>query len=139
MERLLAKEVIELVKHEPGEIIYPIFVRKKKDDRFHLILNLKEFNKSVTYTHFNMDTLQTIINLMSPNCFMASVDIKDAYYTIPEQEKHRKYLKFLWNGKLYQFTSIPNGLSCCPRLFTKILKPPLTALHKKRAYFKQLH
>ena len=131
LERLLAKEVIEPTRHEPGEIISPIFVREKKDGRFRLILNLKELNKSVTYTHFKMDTLQTIINLMSPNCFMASVDLKDAYYTIPVHKEHRKYLKFLWKDKLYQFTSMPNGLSCCPRLFTKILKPPLTALHKK--------
>ena len=85
-----------------------------------------------------MDTLQTIITLMSPNCFMASVDIKDAYYTVPVHEKHRKYLKFLWNGKLYQFTNMPNGLSCCPGLFTKILKPPVTALHKKKGIFQAI-
>ena len=131
IERLLAREVIEIASHEPGEIISPIFVRQKKDGQFRLILNLKEFNKSVTYTHFKMDTLQTITNLMTKNCFMASVDLKDAYYTIPVHKGHRKYLKFLWNQNLYQFTSMSNGLSCCPRLFTKILKPPLTALHKK--------
>ncbi len=131
IERLLGKEVIEQVPHESGEIISPIFVRVKKDGRFRLILNLKEFNKSVSYNHFKMDTLQTITNLMTQNCFMASVDLKDAYYSIPVHRSHRKYLKFFWNQKLYQFTCMPNGLSCCPRLFTKILKPPLTALHKK--------
>lgn len=78
-----------------------------------------------------MDTLSTITNLMTKNCFMASVDLKDAYYSIPVHQMHRKYLKFVWNQTLYQFTCMPNGLSCCPRLFTKILKPPLAALHKK--------
>ena len=34
-------------------------------------------------------------------------------------------------GQLYQFTCLPNSLSSCPRKFTKILKPPLTMLHKK--------
>ena len=68
---------------------------------------------------------------MTQNCFMASVDLKDAYYSIPVHRSHRKYFKFFWDQKLYQFTCMLNGLSCCPRLFTKILKPPLTALHKK--------
>ena len=78
-----------------------------------------------------MDTLQTITNLMTQNCFVRSVDLKDAYYSIPVHRSLSKYLKFFWDQKLYQFTCMPNGLSCCPRLFTKILKPPLTALHKK--------
>ena len=44
---------------------------------------------------------------------------------------HRKYLRFIWKNVLYQFTCLPNGLSSCPRKFTKLLKPPLAELHKK--------
>lgn len=31
----------------------------------------------------------------------------------------------------YLFTCLPNGVSCAPRQFTKILKPPLATLHKQ--------
>ena len=31
---------------------------------------------------------------------------------------------------LYQFSVLPNGLSSCPRWFTKILKPPLAELRE---------
>ena len=34
-------------------------------------------------------------------------------------------------GDLYEFICLPNGLSCAPRIFTKILKPPLCTLHKQ--------
>ena len=54
---------------------------------------------------------------------MASVDLKDAYYSIPVAQYDRKYLMFEWQGSYFQFTCLPNGLSCAPRLFTKILKP----------------
>ena len=40
-------------------------------------------------------------------------------------------MKFQWNGTLYQYTCLPNGLSCGSRKFTKILKPPLASLHTK--------
>ena len=61
---------------------------------------------------------------------MASLDIKDAYYTIPVAEEYQKYLKFMWKGKLYRFCVLPNGLSPCPRLFTKLLKYPIENLRK---------
>ena len=61
---------------------------------------------------------------------MASLDLKDAYYTVGMSPSHRKYLRFMWKDVLYQFTCLPNGLSSCPRKFTKLLKPPLTKLHK---------
>ena len=37
----------------------------------------------------------------------------------------------MWKDVLYQFTCLPNGLFSCPRKFTKLLKLPLTELHKK--------
>ena len=67
----------------------------------------------------------TILNLMSENCFMASVDLKDAYYSIPVAKEQRKYLGFIFEGQFYQLTCFPNGLSSCCKIFTKVLKPPL--------------
>ena len=46
-----------------------------------------------------MDTLESAIHLVTPNCFMASVDLKDAYYSVPIYKYHRKFLKFEWKGK----------------------------------------
>ena len=70
-----------------------------------------------------MDTLRTALKLIRPGCFMASVDLKDAYYSIHIAEEDRKFLMFQWKGTYYQFTCLPNGLSSAPRIFTKILKP----------------
>ena len=63
-----------------------------------MILNLKPLNEFVSYYHFKMDTIQTALKLMRPGCFMASVDLKDAYYSVPVAEEDRKYLKFECKG-----------------------------------------
>ena len=42
------------------------------------------------------------------------------------------YLKLIWKEQLYQFCVLPNGLSPCPRWFTKLLKPPLAELRKSK-------
>lgn len=88
-----------------------------------MILNLKEFNKSVEHHHFKMDTLDTVTKMIKPGCYVASVDLKDAYYTVPIQEDHQNFLKFGYKVCLYKYTCLPNGLSSAPRIFTKMIKP----------------
>ena len=62
--------------------------------------------------------------------YMTSIDIRDAYYCLKIHKKHRKYVRFEWNNKLFQFTALGQGLSSAPRLFSKILKIPLIELRK---------
>ena len=128
IHKLLAKGVIVQSQHEPDEFISPIFLLPKKDGTYRMILNLKRFNQYVAYHHFKMDTLDTVIKLMKPGCYMASIDLRDAYYTVAIHPDHQKYLKFVANGVLYQYTCLPNGLASAPRIFTKLMKPVYSTL-----------
>ena len=69
-----------------------------------------------------MDGIKTIIN-------MATIDSKDAYYSVGISRQFEKFLKFKWKEKLYSFTCFPNGLGLCPREFTKLNKVPITTSH----------
>ena len=93
--KLLDKKVIVKSQHCPGEYISPIFTRPKKGGTSRMTLNLKGLNKHVKYHHFKMDTIEMAVRLITPNCFMAFVDLKDAHYTVPVAEEHQKYLKFV--------------------------------------------
>jgi hypothetical protein len=75
-----------------------------------------------------MESLGAALKLIKPNCHMASIDLKNAYYSIPIDIEHRKYLRFIWQGNLYQFCVLPNGLACAPFAFTKITKPIMSHL-----------
>ena len=77
-----------------------------------MIPNLKKLNESVVYLHFKMDALWTVI--MKPNRYMVSIDIKDAYYSLPAVERDQKYLKFERHDALYKFPCFPNGPALCP-------------------------
>ena len=70
-----------------------------------------------------METIETVIFMMTPGCFMASIDLKDAYYCAPIEKENQKCLTSFWNYCIYQFTCYPNRLACHPRKFTKLLKP----------------
>ena len=76
IQKLLDKGVIGPTQHESGEYISPIFVANEEDGSFRMILNLKRFNQHVEYQHFKMDSIWTTIRLITPNCYMASIDLK---------------------------------------------------------------
>ena len=85
ISKLLKNQVIVETSHSPGEYLSTVFVRPKKDGSFRMILNLKKLNEWVEYHHFKMDTFQTILKVIRPMCYMASVDLGHAYYTVPHR------------------------------------------------------
>ena len=49
-------------------------------------------------------------------------------FSIYVQPEDRKWLPFLWPGRPYRFTCLPQGLSSAPRSFTNLLKPVFSHL-----------
>ena len=76
-----------------------------------LILNLKKLNQYITYHHFKMESLQSAVQLLKKDYWMAVLDLKDAYYSVPINIEHKKFLRFEFKGSLYEFTCLPNGLA----------------------------
>ena len=77
-----------------------------------------------------METVSTILHLVRPGMYMAKLDIKDAYYSIPICEDHQSLLKFQHQTSLFKFTTLPNGYTEGPRKVTKLIKPHLAFLRK---------
>ena len=74
---------------------------KKKDGKQRITLNLSRLNEYIAYQHLKMDILEHALKLVTPGCFMASIDLKDAFYSVPIAVEDQKYLKFLWHNKLF--------------------------------------
>ena len=108
---MLAKNVITRTVHETSQVISPIFCVPKNDNKVRLILNLK--NSFVVYHHFKMKTIQGVMKMIKPNCWMATIDLKDAYYSVKIHPDNQKYLKFKYEGVLYAYTAYPNSLASC--------------------------
>ena len=131
VDKMLSKGVIVKCRHEPCEFVSPIFITEKSDGGHRLILNLKRLNEFIRYEHFKMDSLKDVLLLVTPNCFMAKLDLKDAYYSVRVAPEYCKYLKFAFGEELYKFVCFPNGLGPCPRKFTKLMKVPLSTLRSR--------
>ena len=78
-----------------------------------------------------MEGLKDVIHMIQPQVWMASVDLKRAYYSVPIHKTCQKYLTFLWKGRYYEYTCLPNGYAQAPMVFTKLLKPVFACLRSQ--------
>ncbi|XP_068994040.1 uncharacterized protein [Neodiprion pinetum] len=136
--KLQRKGAIRQCDSTHGEFLSGIFRVPKPDGGSRFILNLKQLNEFIQTEHFKLEDRKTVINLLSRGCFMAKIDLKDAYYSISIAESNRKFLRFQFEGQLYEFTCMPFGLATAPYVFTKLLKPVMTDL-RRQGYFSVIY
>lgn len=122
VKKLLKLNIIELSFEEKHQVISPIFTVSKPDGGNRLILNLKALNNFIIYRHFKMERAEQAQAILEKDWFMGSIDLEKAYHSVLIHPSSRKYLKFRLHGQLYQYRTLPMGLSSAPYLFTKILK-----------------
>ena len=64
-------------------------VMKKGGTLQHPVINLANFNKFVIYSHFKMEDLKTVSDLLRPWDFKCKLYLRDAYFTIPLHTRSR--------------------------------------------------
>ena len=60
------------------QFISNIFLIPKLDGSSRFILNLKTLNTSIEKVHFKFKDISTVKDLIYKNCYMDTVDLKDA-------------------------------------------------------------
>jgi hypothetical protein len=78
-----------------------------------------------------METQENIRELIAPNDVMASIDLSEAFFSIPVHESSKKFLCFQFNNLRYVFNVLPFGLTSSPRIFSKVLKPVIMLLRSQ--------
>lgn len=128
---LIRKGAISPCKLCEGQFLSSYFLREKSNGENRFILNLKKLNKFIEAPHFKLEDIRTALKLVTRKCYMATIDLKDSYFLVPIHKKYKKYLRFQFEGKLYEFNVLPFGLSTAPYAFTKLLKPVAQKLRSR--------
>ena len=137
LEQYVEDGVIEPCNLETGDYVNTVFLREKSEStvekpKFRMILNMKRLNKNyVQLIHHKINSLESCLSLLEENWYMASIDLRNAFHTIPMHEHFTKFLKFIIDGQAYKYLVLPMGYRDSPRLFCKILKPALTHLRRQ--------
>jgi len=76
------------------QLASPLFVMPKSGGGWHLIIDLRGLNQYLTPPHFKMEGLYMVPNVIQQDHFMAKIDLKDAYLTVPVAAKFHCLLAF---------------------------------------------
>ena len=135
----LKAEVKSLVKKGAvvpvgGSQVYltsPFFVVPKSRDRWRPIIDLRRLNQYLRPPHFKIEGLHMLPYVVHQNFFMAKVDLKNTYLTVPASADFCCLLGFQDDeGQLLQFQTHSFGFCTAPYAFSKITKPAVQFLHQ---------
>ncbi|KAI8427650.1 hypothetical protein MSG28_002121 [Choristoneura fumiferana] len=96
------------------------FLRKKSDNTYRPIFNLKRLNEYVLTPKFHLVNHLQIPRHLRIKDFMMKVDISQAYFHIPIHPSHRRFLSMAYQGHVYEMTCLPFGLASAPSAFAMI-------------------
>ncbi len=130
LSSLLQKGAIEEVPQSEVEqgFFSRYFLVPKRDGGLRPILDLRRLNLSLYKGKFKMLTMRTIMSQVQEGDWFVTIDLKDAYFYIQVVHRHRRFLRFAFGGKAYQYKVLPFGLALAPRTFTKCMDAALAPL-----------
>ena len=120
VEAMLAKGALEIAR-DPGPGFYSrLFLVEKATGGWRPVIDLSHLNDFVQLKSFKMETVASVLLSVREGDFLASLDLKDAYFQIPIHGSSRKLLRFMSEGTVYQFKALCFGLSTAPQVFTRV-------------------
>ena len=81
-----------------------------------------------------MEGLHCLKYVLQKGDYMCKIDLKDAYFSVPLHKDSRKLVRFIWAGNLYEFLCLCFGLGPAPRIFTGLLKVPISVLRPNLSF-----
>ena len=77
-----------------------------------------------------MESIQNVLELTRRGVYLASIDLKDAFYSVPVHKNHQAYLT-LFVEQYLKFVCMPNGYGPAMRIFTKASNIQFSVFRKK--------
>ena len=123
IQSLLSKNAIERVENVKSLGFYSrLFLVPKPHQRWRPVIDLSRLNTFLHLEKLKMETPESIRTSLIRGEWVSSIDLSDAYLHIPIHPNSRKYLRFCYKAKVFQFTSLPFGLATALQVFTMIVK-----------------
>ena len=136
IEGMFAKGALEIAR-DPGPGFYSrLFLVEKASGGWRPVIDLSHLNEFVQLTPFKMETVTSVLLSVREGDFLASLDLKDAYFQIPIHRSSRKLLRFTSEGTVYQSQVLCFGLSTAPQVFTRVFAV-VSAAHTEKSNFRK--
>ena len=128
---LIAKSAVELAPLPSLGFYSRLFVVWKTSGSWRPVIDLSTLNLFVDVSHFRMETIQSVLLSVRQGDWMASIDLKETYLQVPVHPDSRRFLRFVAQGRVYQFSALCFGLFTAPQVFSRVMAPVSAILHSR--------
>lgn len=123
LEKMLEYGVIE---RSSSPYINPLVPVLKKDKSVRLCLDARRINRVTVPDYEGPSPINEILAKCNNVRIMSTIDLTSSFWQVPLKKECRKYTGFMYEGKCYQFTVTPFGLSTSLASLTRGLDAVLT-------------
>ena len=106
---------------DPPLVISPLGV--VEGSKLRLVWDGTYVNNFVDCPTFKYETLAELPEILHPDDYMFTIDLKSGYHHLDMHPDAWRYLGFEWKNKYYVYTALPFGLNVACWAFTKLLRP----------------
>ena len=132
VSEMVRRGVIRRARPRAREIVSRIFcVAKKGTNKLQPCLDLRPLNRFLDPPRFRLEGLPVLRQLVQHQDFCCSIDLSSAYWHVPLARGVKRWFRFAWEGRTYEFDVLPFGVSIAPWVFWKILRPWAASLRAK--------
>ncbi len=131
IEALLHKRAILPIEDDGNGFYSAVFVVPKRGGKFRPVWDFRHLNSFLVYRHFKMEGMHTVRDLLQPGDWFIKIDLTDGYLHIPVHPQFQPLLRFSFQRRHFQMTTMGFGLSCAPRVFTKVIKVVVKELRRR--------
>ena len=111
---MLQKNAITEVPPDSPGFYSNVFLVRKASGGWRPVIDLKNLNAHIHAPHFRMFTTSSVLSSVKKGDYAFKIDLQDAYFHVPIHPSSRKYLRFAFENRVYQFRVLPFGLVSSP-------------------------
>ena len=119
---MLQKSTISEIPPDTLGFYSNVFLVCKSLGGWHPVIDFKQLKDHINTPHFHMhnDTISSVLNTVKKGDHTFKIDLQDTYLYVLIHPDSRKYLRFDFEKKVYQFRVLPFGLNTAHQVFTRL-------------------
>ena len=131
---MLQKNAITEVPPDSLGFYSNVFLVRKASGGWRPVIDLKNLNAHIHAPHFRMFTTSSVLSSVKKGDYAFKIDLQDVYFHVPIHPSSRKYLRFAFENRVYQFQVLPFGLNTAPQVFTRLGHTVTAYLHRQGVF-----
>ena len=118
-----------IIRSSNSEYASPvILVKKPGSDSVRVTIDYRALNSKSKKDAFNCPRIDEILDKLHDADTFSIIDVKAAYHNIPVADEDIHKTAFRFDGKLYEWTRTPFGLSSAPATFNRLMSNILSTM-----------